>query len=70
MFPIKSYRNRVNIFSTRSHESFPYIKGYEGNFLKCILAYLYSTKHNEINICHSGVQKHVMKEENKLMVIK
>ena len=30
----------------------------EGNFLKRRLTYSYSCKCNEINICHSDIQKH------------
>ena len=30
-----------------------------GKFLKHIITYLCCTKYNEINLCHSDVQKHV-----------
>ena len=33
-------------------------------FLKSILTYLYYAKYKNINICHSGKQKHVSQKEN------
>ena len=49
----------TNIMCTGSHKSFPMhciLRG--GKFLKRILTYLYSTKYNEINVCHLDVQNH------------
>ena len=42
---------------TAIHKSFPIQYGLWGKFLKRILTYLYCSKHNEIKICHSDVQK-------------
>ena len=42
---------------------FQYIMDYGKMFLKRILTYLDYTKCNEINICHSDMQKHVSYEK-------
>ena len=36
---------------------------YGGNSLMHVLPYLYSTKYNEITVCHLDVQKHVSYKE-------
>ena len=41
------------------HKSFLIHYGlWGGEFLKCILTHLCFTKYNEINVCHSYIQKH------------
>ena len=50
---------KLQKLSAHSHTIvFRYIASYGGNFLKRILTHLYSTKYNEINICHIDVQNH------------
>ena len=58
MFPIKII-NSVNIFYMGFHKSFPIHYRLWGEFLKHILSNLYSTIYNEVNICHTDVQKHL-----------
>ena len=60
IFPVKKEitMNCINVLYTGSHKFFRYITTYEGKFLKHILTYLYSTKYNEIHICHLDVQTH------------
>ena len=50
MFPMKKGLSRMNILYTGSQKRFPMHYGLWGNFLKRILASLYCTKCNEINI--------------------
>ena len=48
----------------RAHiKVFRCIASYGEKFLKSILMYLYSTKCNEINVCHLDIQKHVSYEK-------
>ena len=53
----KNSRNATIILHTGSYKSFPIL------WRKClnhILMYLYCTKCNEINICHSHIHKHAL----------
>ena len=56
MFSIIHNINTTSILQTGSHKRFPTLCG---NYLKCILLYLYSINYNEINMHHSDIQKHV-----------
>ena len=57
MFPMKNGLNSINILYTGSHKRFPINYGPRGReFLKLIVAYLYCTKYNEINIFHLDVK--------------
>ena len=56
MFSIMYSISTTSILYTGSLKSFPNLCG---NSLKYILLYLYCINYNEINIYHSGVQKHV-----------
>ena len=51
----------TNDLSTETVKIFWYITGekWGEKYLKRILTYLHSTKYNEINMCHSHIQKHV-----------
>ena len=60
MFPYENDIKSTNILCIGSHKSFPILCG---NSLKCILLYLYCINYNEINICHSDIQKHVSYEK-------
>ena len=59
MFPTKNDINGINILYTNLPKGFPIHYGLQGKILKIILTYLYCSKYNDINICHSDVQKHV-----------
>ena len=59
MTAIKNNVKGANIIFTGSHNNFRYIGFYGAKILKPILTFLYSTKYNEVNICHSDIQKHV-----------
>ena len=37
------------------------------NYLQRILTYLFCTKCNELNMCHSNVQKHVSYKKKKMI---
>ena len=56
-----SIKKGINILYTGLHNVFRCIMAYGGNFLKHILTFLYCTKYNEINICHSYVQQFICK---------
>ena len=59
MFSIKNHIKSANIMCTDSHNSFPMHCVLRGKIFKAyFIAYLYSTKYNEINICHLDVQNH------------
>ena len=53
---IKNGVYTTNGLSRETHKSFSVISF---KYLKRFLTYLYCTKHNEINICHSDIQKQV-----------
>ena len=50
---------KTNVLSIEKHKSFQMHYSLWEKFFKHILACLYCRKYNEINISHSGVQKHV-----------
>ena len=54
MVPLKNSIKSTNVLYTGSYKIFPVHYFPQGNFLKS----LYCTKHNEINIGHSDIQKH------------
>ena len=52
--------HRAKDSSQRHTKVFRCITTYRGKCLMYILTYLYYTKHNEINIGHSDVKKHLL----------
>ena len=58
VFNIKNDIKCTNTMCTGSYKVFQTIAFFVGKFLKSILAYLYSTKYNEINKSHLDVQNH------------
>ena len=66
MFPMKFGLLSIKILYIGSHKKYlihydlwGILKRFKSIFLKRILAYLYFTKYNEINIFHLDAQKHV-----------
>ena len=58
-FLMKNGLNSINILYTSSQKSFPIYTEYGMKCLKRTVIFLNCTKHDEINIFHSDVQKHV-----------
>ena len=57
VYRIENGIHGTNGSSTETHKIFRYIMVYGGGNLKRILTYLSYTKHKEIHICHSDIQK-------------